>query len=239
MNKEAIIKFFKGNTEITTKQIANYFKQKEPEIKTSVINYRIIKLVENGILQRTGHGKYTIGKTNLYKPVVPDKLKRLYKKLKNKFPLLDFCIWNTSALNEFMIHQPLRYYILIETNREATEAVFNFIKEFNKNVFIEPDEKTIELYIADNNQSIIIKSLTTEAPIQNIDNVPTISIEKLLTDIFCDKYLYAAQQGKELLTIYTEAFNKYTINKSKLLRYAGRRRRKEQIKQYINDNIKI
>ena len=132
----------------------------------------------------------------------------------------------------------MRYFTLIETEREATESVFNFLKEFNKDVYINPDEKTIDLYISDKRQSIIVKTLITESPIQRIDNFPTITIEKLLTDIFCEEFLFAAQQGVEMQTIHREAFDKYTINKSKLLRYAGRRKKKQDIEIFINEILK-
>jgi hypothetical protein len=34
-------------------------------------------------------------------------------------------------------------------------------------------------------------------------------------------------------TIFKEAFAKYTINQSKMLRYADRRRRKEELNQFV------
>ena len=44
----------------------------------------------------------------------------------------------------------------------------------------------------------------------------TITIEKLLVDIFSDEVLFAAQQGGEMERIFREAFEKYTINENKM-----------------------
>jgi hypothetical protein len=82
-------------------------------------------------------------------------------------------------------------------------------------------------------EAIIIKPLISEAPTQNIKEVETATIEKILVDIFCDDVIFYAQQGAEKRTIFKEAFTKYTINQSKMLRYADRRRKKEELNQFI------
>ncbi|MBX2965948.1 MAG: hypothetical protein KF845_07365 [Cyclobacteriaceae bacterium] len=61
----------------------------------------------------------------------------------------------------------------------------------------------------------------------------TATIEKMLVDIFCDDVIFSAQQGAEMRTIFKNAFDKYTINQSKMLRYADRRRKKEQLSQFV------
>lgn len=55
----------------------------------------------------------------------------------------------------------------------------------------------------------------------------------MLVDIFCDKIVFLAYQGNEMKTIFTSAYNKYTINENKLLRYANRRGKKEQLQKYL------
>jgi hypothetical protein len=56
----------------------------------------------------------------------------------------------------------------------------------------------------------------------------------MLVDIFCDDVIFAAQQGSEMRTIFQEAFKKYTINESRMMRYADRRRKKENFREYLN-----
>ena len=67
-----------------------------------------------------------------------------------------------------------------------------------------------------------------------LQGVVTTTIEKLLVDVFCDDEIFAAQQGTEMETIFREAFEKYTINENKMLRYADRRRKKEAFSNYLN-----
>ena len=54
-----------------------------------------------------------------------------------------------------------------------------------------------------------------------------------IIDIFCNDIIFSAYQGNEMKTIYKNAFSKYAINESKLLRYANRRGKKEELKNYL------
>lgn len=87
--------------------------------------------------------------------------------------------------------------------------------------------------MTDEKEPLIVKSLVTEAPIQLVDGIPTVTIEKLLVDIFCDPVIFNAQQGSEMNRIFIEAFEKYTINESKMLRYSSRRRKKNELVTFL------
>lgn len=141
-------------------------------------------------------------------------------------------------INEFMLHQPGKYYQLLEVDKDALESVFFYLKERNYSVFLEPSEELIRTYMLDEKEPWIVKSLVTEAPIQQVKGVPTVTIEKLLVDIFCDPVIFNAQQGSEMNQIFKEAFEKYAVSESKMLRYAGRRRKKKELDNYLNKTSK-
>ncbi len=186
-----------------------------------------------GVLQRIGRGKFRLGESRKYIPEISSITKSIFKKLKAEFPYANFCVWNTSVINEFMQHQPNRFFILVETDKETTNSAFYFLRGIKKSVFIEPNAEIIERYIVNEKEAFVIKPLISEAPTQNVKEVETATIEKILVDIFCDDVIFSAQQGAEKRTIFKEAFTKYTINQSKMLRYAGRRRKKEELNQFV------
>ncbi len=80
---------------------------------------------------------------------------------------------------------------------------------------------------------LIVRPLIIEAPLTLVDNTPVPTLEKILVDSAGDKELSFAQ-GAELFTIFENAFNLNDINVSRMLRYASRRNRKEQIIKIIN-----
>lgn len=138
-----------------------------------------------------------------------------------------------------MVHQPGRFYQLVETDRDAVESVFYFLKKLDREVFLKPSSDILNRYAFDKREVTIVRYLVTETPLQTIDKVPTVTLEKILVDIFCDEHLFAAQQGRELKNIFRNAFDNYTVNQPKLLRYASRRKRRQDIREFIKPFSKI
>lgn len=172
-------------------------------------------------------------------PEINRSLKYLSGKIHNQFPFIDTCIWSTKWLNEFMLHQPFRFYTMLEVEKEVMEPVFYALKDQGKEVFLDPSEVILNNYVVNASEPIIIKRLITEAPTQKINKVVTQTIEKLLVDIYCDPVIFAAQQGAELKRIYQTVFDKYKVNKTKMFRYASRRNKRDEIKSFINSQVKI
>ena len=187
-----------------------------------------------GALNRIGRGKFILGKRKIYVPDITNKVKTVYHKLKKNFPYLNICLWNTSAFNEFMQHQPGRFYLLVEVEKDALESVFFFMKQNKYSVFLEPTRELYNRYIPDEKETWIVKSLVSEAPTQNVQGVETTTLEKMLVDIFSDAVTFDAQQGSEMKNIYREAYSKYAINENKMLRYADRRRKRESFNEFLN-----
>ena len=98
-----------------------------------------------------------------------------------------------------------------------------------------PSPELIRRYIIDEKEPWIVKPLVSESPLQEVNGMPTVSIEKMLVDIFCDPVIFSAQQGSEMDRIFKEAFEKYTVSESKMLRYASRRRKKNELNIYLNE----
>ena len=223
---------------ITTNDLYSFYKSMEPAVKKTTVNWRIYELVQSGKLQRIGRGKYIIGKEVKYIPDISTKEIRISNLLKKEFPFIKYCIWNTSVLNEFSQHLSAFQFSIVEVEKEALESVYFTLKDNYNPVFKKPSREMVEDFISRQPNSIIINPFVSEAPIQNIKEIPTSGLEKLLVDLYCDQNLFYFLQGNELLNIYNNAFSKYTINQSKLLRYADRRRKKNQIEEFIKTIIR-
>lgn len=220
---------FKTEDSFGNQDIAQFYKQFETDIKPTTVNWRVYTLVQTGILQRIGRGRFKLGERKNYLPEVSSGMKSIYKKVRREFPFLNICIWNTSSLNEFMVHQPGNFFYLLEAEKEALESVFYFLKDTKFAVFLEPNRDILEKYLPEEKEVIIVKSLVTEAPLLTVEKINTASIEKMLVDIFCDDIIFSAQQGSEMRTIFDTALIKYTVNQSKMLRYADRRGKKDSL----------
>lgn len=225
---------FKDHSSFSRRDILQFYKLLQPKVKDTTINWRIHTLIEAGILTRIGRGRYKFGEGRRYVPFISSTLKSLYRKIHTRFPYIEMCLWNTSILNELMTHQSGRYYTLVEAEKDTMESIFYFLKDSNKNVFLDPSEDIINLYAYSEKEAVIIKPLVSEAPTQKVQGVPTVTMEKMLVDIFCDTIIFQGQQGNEMHTIFLNSFDKYSVNENKMLRYANRRRKKEAFKTYLN-----
>ncbi|HOE39107.1 MAG TPA: hypothetical protein PLG05_07260 [Bacteroidales bacterium] len=159
-------------------------------------------------------------------------MEEINSKLKDQFPFVDFCLWSSDFIMPFMHHIPELNYIYIDVEREATEAVFHFLKnELQKPVFFRPSKEEYQRYIV-GNQAIIIRALISESPLLSLNNMKVPTIEKILVDIVGD-IEFDFLQGTEILYFYQNVLDSKKINKRKLFRYATRRGRLNKVKKLL------
>jgi hypothetical protein len=231
--KDKIQSYFNEQSTISKDELVQCILMDFPELKQSTINVYLSRLKKEGVIKNPARGIYALKEKKAYSPIIDSNLKRLFNKVKKDYPFVDFCIWDTKWLNEFMRHQPFKFYTVIELDKDVTESVFYALKEQGKQVYIEPDAETFNLYISNSEDVIILKHLISEAPLQDMDKITVPTLEKLLVDMTIDTKVYAAQQG-EIEFIYANAFNKYEVNKNKMKRYAYRRNRENEIENLTN-----
>jgi hypothetical protein len=228
-NTTTVFQHFENRKSFTTNDVYGFFSQTQPDIKKATVNWRIYNLIQQGLLKRIGRGTYVLGKEIGFSPILSKKHKTIYSRIKKQFPLVLFCCWHTSALKEFFQHVAVNDFLLVEVEREAMDAVYHFAKETNKNTFKEPSRDAMENYVFEGKDAIIVKPLISEAPLQNTDAITVPTIEKILVDLVADSEIFFFLQGSEMLNIFENALEKYTVNRDRLLRYAKRRNKREEL----------
>ncbi|MEX2409981.1 MAG: DUF6577 family protein [Candidatus Paceibacterota bacterium] len=226
--------FFSEKETFSTKNLETFFKKVDPDISKTTVHWRIRQLVEKGIIKRVGHGIYSTGESKKYVPHLNQAHKELFRELKGDFPYSDLCLWETSILNRFMLHQPFRFMTIVEADTDTVESVFYKLQEKDSTVFLGADHELIDRYGFSEKRITIVKLLVSEAPTQETDGVITVTLEKVLVDLFCDEMIFSTYQGNERSIIFKNAFNDYTLNQNKILRYAQRRGKREEVKEYLD-----
>jgi DNA-binding Lrp family transcriptional regulator len=233
VKNDKLIQCFKGQNSFTTNDVYGFFSKTQTGIKRATVNWRIYELVRQGLLQRIGRGVYALGKGKGFIPIPHKKQKSISFLLKKQFPFITFCCWHTSVLKEFYQHVAVHDFLLVEVERDIIDSVFHFLKETNKNTLKEPSQDVIENFVFKSNDAIIVKPLISEAPLQSVDNNSIPALEKILVDLYADSEIFFFLQGNEMLNIFENAVEKYTVNTDKLLRYAKRRNKKDEIQQIL------
>lgn len=237
-----LIHEFKDRESFSREELFDFFKCFEPDLKEGTFGWRIYDLKNKNIIKSLMRGLYTISYKPKYKPEVSQDLIKIIRKLNERFDDVKYCIWETNLLNEFSQHQSSKRILLIETERDYLDSFFYALKEIYKgDVYLTPDEKAINFYVAESMQPIVIKKMITRSPISKRTEKKlkfhTPLLEKILVDVFAEDKLFYYSQGSELIHIFENALKSYDINFTKLLSYAKRRERDTDIKMFLSNNM--
>jgi len=210
--------------------ISRFYSEQNPNISQATINWRIHDLVQSDVIQRIGRGVYRLGKSNPFQIDLSPQIKKIANSIRKEFPYTNFCVWELAVVN-FFSHNLINFNLLfVDVERDAVDAVYYKLKETQKNVV--NIRKTYD-DISDMAGNICVRPLVSHAPLKVQEKIQVARLEKILVDLATDKEFFPFQ-GNEIFSIYENAFEKYTINESSMLRYAARKEKRENIKEIIN-----
>ncbi|MEI6047848.1 MAG: DUF6577 family protein [Bacteroidota bacterium] len=237
---EQLNKTFKGKTSFSRESLLSFYRQFDPDLNDSTFRWRLYQLKAKKIITPISQNLFTLTYKPDFKPETGAFERKIFIRVEKQFTGLKQCIWTTQAVSEFMLHIPGKHITILQVEKEAMEPVFEFLKDQNLGkVYIQPEEKEIERYIFETEHSIILQSLISKAPTQKVGKVTTITLEKMIVDLFSDKNLLIAFQGRELVHIINNAYQRYSINFTTLFHYARRRGKKIAIKGFLSEKTDI
>ena len=228
-SKTELNKAFKSKKIIELKDFEAFYREKEPAIPKATINWRVHDLVQRNVFERVGRGQYRFTKTMRFSPVISTKMNGICRLLNKQFPFVDYCQWQLSTVNEFLQHLINFNILFVDVERDALDAAYYALKEQYVKVMLVGN-----LYddLSEFNNYIIVRPLISDSPCQQYEKCNLATLEKILVDLATDKELIAFQSN-EIYTIMSTAAEKYTINQSKMLRYAGRKNKREEIETVL------
>ncbi|MCH5249899.1 MAG: hypothetical protein J1E98_08195 [Lachnospiraceae bacterium] len=226
---------------INRQELIEITKKINPEFKETLLRNLLEKLLNDEVIVRVGRNQYQ--KKNLktckeiYKNQYSEEAQIIIEKMQQKYPLLDYRVWEIRWLNEFWNHQIAQNKIFIEVERLGCEFVYTELsEEYLGNILIRPNEK--ELYRYGGQNTIIVDRLVSEAPKGKPEcyNTP---LEKVIVDLFANKNLRSMVHIGEYARAIHDMFNKYYIDQTKLFRYADRRNKKEEISRFLTEEAGV
>ena len=162
-----------------------------------------------------------------YRVVISPKMKAVSDVLTEAFVGMRHCITETHG------------NLIVEVPKKMCEEVRATLKRRFRDVAL---IRNAYLMLEDLHDFILIKPLVSEAPIHNEDGVSVPELEKILVDNEADKE-YAVMGDIDIQKEYQRAFELYPVNTSRLIRYAGRKGKKEEVcqrmKQIDQDRVKL
>lgn len=238
MNEEILLKKLNRKKTFDRETLFETVKEQNQEFSKNSLSWLLERLTSNGDIIRIARNQYKVVVEServkrKYSPLISDKLKRINDFMQEKYPLVDYCVWETVQLNEFLNHQIAHNVIVIEVENMLENTVYSDLRvEFNKNVLLKPNSKEL-MYYKENN-TIVVMKLISEAPVNRKEN-HTNTIEKLLVDFEADKIMLSTISSSEYDHMYYDIFEKYIVDESKLMRYARRRNAQAKVKKRMEE----
>jgi len=190
---------------------------------------KINALLKKCLIQKIGWGKYQLGKSSLFSFDVSPKMQKVFSTVAAKFPYINVCVWDLSFINNFSQHLINYNVLFVDVDRDSVESVYWFLKESYEKV---TTPKRMYDDLSEFKDFIVVRPLITMAPLKKGKSITLPSLEKCLVDLASDKE-FLPFQGHEITNIFRTAFEEYTINENRMLRYAGRKGKQEEIQNII------
>ena len=233
-------KAFLASGRVPKSALRGFYGRFDPALTEQAFRRILYALEKRQALTPIGAGLYALheaiaspSKKN-YVPLWSLTHQALKQALQVTFPYLETLSWETGILSEWMTHQPGGNQIILETEKDACESVFNALQQkYPGQVFLEPDRAMMERYVLPLPESILISRLITQSPKKRLHGVTFPRLEKILVDLFVDSDQFFAFQGAELVHIFENSFAAYWISEKTLFRYAGRRKAASKLNDFI------
>jgi hypothetical protein len=197
----------------------------------------IAYLKRNNVITELEKNMYTIVTKDVYKYPEKEEEKKIYNTLHKEYPKVNFIVWNTNIINDFTLHYVMKNYIIVEVEKMLIDVFISFLKEKMPKKYTVVTQDILNFnnnYYMDAEKIIVVKPLRVKSPLDSLNDKKTITIEKIMVDLYIDK-LYLHYQGRELQTIYENIFEKYDINMKRLMNYANLRMQIGLYRKYLNN----
>ena len=213
-----------GHTCFSRTDMLREIKGLKPDYNENSLNKSLARLVERGLFIRVAEGVFVV--PELRRPAYSyegkyTNMEDVKNFIKTQFPLIDYLVFETVQLNEFFNHQIAVNTIFVETEKETAEAIFESLRGVHASVLFSPSTDVYHRY--GENGSIIVRPLPCRYP-RNTKDKHGISLEKLIVDLFANNLLKDFLNTDDYPGALEEMFALYTINETKLFRYAKMRR---------------
>ena len=207
----------------TRQALYNLFKENNKDLSYNSVGWIIDEGLKSNLLFKVGSDSYSRKKEtrNTYSPHYSEFSKELLSKMEERFPELEYTLFETLLLNEFVNHLYAHNILVLQVEKDLCPFTFDFLNElFPGKVLFNPSSDDLGRYQSDN--CIILENRISEAPFDK-EHPHFITMEKLLVDTVSDKAIKELIPTSEVSNIYENAKLIYKSDLTKIRRYAKRR----------------
>ena len=220
----------------TRRELISVFSSDEKTLKENSFQWRLGGYLKSGKLIKTGYDEYRMPDeiTILpYQPQYSEMAVNIITYLSDLYPYVSFSVFESVLMNEFLNHLIAQNTIFVQVEKESASFVFRSLQEAGyTNVMYKPSAKDRALYWK--KDCIIVTDMVSEAPLSR-QNPHFITLEKMLVDMYCDKFISGTYSIAEFPGVIKQAAGSYLLDRTRMLRYARRRNKEKEIREMLGE----
>jgi len=215
---------FSDRNQFDLKEILDFYRLKDPLVKKTTVQWRVTRLLELGIIQRIGRGKYRAGNYRKFEPYSTNQIKKAHNHLIRKFPDSHYCFWSTEWLKTYLTELDVQIIFVEGTGNGSVNFYFHLWEKRYCSVYYGLPDRVSKMFYKN---IIIVKKMISGSPLIESDGVFYPHLEKIIVDLYCDWSSIYPYDNPTFQQLLKKLYKDFSINESKLLRYADRRKKKE------------
>ena len=231
---ERTVQKLEPDRQYSRQALVSELRQDNPQLRESSFHWAISGMLRSGSIIKTGYNEYQIPdgrEKKPYRPLYSELAAALLTQISEKYPLVSFTVFETVLMNDFLNQLIAQNTVFLQVEKEFSIFVFRYLQDLGcTDLMYKPSKADYALYWKPD--CIVVTDLISEAPI-NEGSSHDICLEKLLVDMYCDKLISTTYSQAEYQDVLQEAVHNWYVEKPKLLRYARRRGKEEEIKHIL------
>ena len=219
---------------MTRRELFLFLKKKNKALSYNSVGWIIENGIKSNVLFKIGSDSYSRKNDTrkTYTPLYSTAAKKVFSVMQKQYPDLDYVLFETVLLNEFVNHLYAQNVIVLQVEKSLSSFTFEALNEkFPGKVFYNPNAEDLGRYKSDN--CIILENKISESPCDK-ENPHSITLEKLLVDCLADKIIKELIPSSEVSNIYENAKLLYKTDLTKIRRYARRRNAWGRVEELLN-----
>ena len=216
-------------------ELFSALSETKPSWNKATLNWALYNLLKKQSIFKVSHDSYAKApcqKKPIYKPDYSDLALAVMKVLGKKYPDMDFVVFESALLNEFLNHLIAQNTVYVQVEKDLSSYIFHeFRNLFSKNVVLyKPSKDDFDVYRK--KDCIVVSDLKCQSPLSK-ESPHEIILEKMLVDLLAEKNIAAAFSPAEMPFVFENASESYAIDMRKIRRYAKRRGKAALIGKYL------
>ena len=233
---EATSKKLEAGHRYSHQELIKLLKNDYPQMRDSSYHWAVCGMLKSGSLTKIARNVYVVQnerKKPVYRPAYSDLAAKLISQVSDKYPSVHFTVFETALMNDFLNHLVAQNTVYIQMEKDVSIFVFRFLQELGyDHLLYKPNKDDYALYWK--KDCIIVTDLISEAPL-SASAPHEICLEKMLVDMYCDKLISSAYSKSEYPEVLRQAMEIYHIESTKMMRYARRRGREDEMKKILEE----